>query len=71
MPMAARNRPVNPPMVNKSDEAERVKHRRRQLDRALIHGGGPVENLDRGRNRDEVAKDGEHHARVNRLAADE
>ena len=58
-------------MVNKPMKPERVQHRRRQPDRTLIHGRRPVEDLDRRRNRDDVAQHREHHAGVNRLAADE
>ena len=45
------------------DEAERVQHGRFIGDRAFIHGGGPVENLDRRRHGHQKAEKGEYHAR--------
>src|SRR5258708_39942440 len=47
-----------------TDEAQSVEHGRIQLDRAFVHGGGPVEYLDGRRNRDRVTQQGEHQRRV-------
>ena len=70
-PIAARNRPVRPPIVNRPEEAERVQHRRIEADRAAIDRRRPVEHLDRGRDRDDVGEDREQHSRVDRLAGHE
>src|SRR5258708_29830865 len=47
-----------------ADEAEGVEHGRFKGDRALVHGGGPVEYLDRRRYGDRVAEQREDHGRV-------
>src|SRR5579883_127987 len=54
-----------------TDEAERVKHWGVQIDAALIHRRGPVEDLDCRWYRDEVAEDRKHQRRIHRNSRDE
>ena len=50
-----------------ADEAEGVQHRRLEGDRALVEGGGPVEDFDGRGDGDEVAQEAEDHAGIERL----
>ena len=54
-----------------SDEGERVEHGALEDDRTFIHGRGPVEYFDGGRNCHEEGQEGENDAGVNALASDE
>ena len=54
-----------------ADEAERVQHRRVERHRPFVDRGRPVEHLDRRRNRDEEADEGEDQPGVHRLPGDE
>ena len=53
------------------DEADGVQHRRFKADFALVHGGRPVEDLDRRRNSNGETQQRKDHGGVNRDASDE
>ncbi len=54
-----------------ADESQGIEHRRVERDRAFVKRGGPVEDLDGGRNRHEEAEHGKDHAAVDGDAGDE
>ena len=54
-----------------ANETNGVKHRGREPDLALIHGRGPVEDLNGRGNGHDVGEDREHHTRIGRLAGNE
>src|SRR5258708_39527044 len=55
----------------KSDEAERVEHRRVPGDRALVKGGGPVESLDRRGDGHQIAEERKRKRGVGGFASNE
>ena len=56
--------PVSPPEREQPDEAHGAEHRRIELDRAFVHGRGPVKDLDRRRHCDQKAQQRKDHAAV-------
>ncbi len=57
--------------AEQEDERQGVAHRRLERDRALVHRGQPVEDLDRRGNRDAEGQEAEDHVGQGRLAAGE